>query len=605
MSSFGTSYANLSPREKQRYDKIIKLNSGKKKEFIFITKKGEQTTKTLNQFKSLFLLLDDAPQPPQAFLEKIGSPQQPEKGEGYKKLVEKYESAIQTRKMTPEEQELIEGMNTDDQGAALEAAEKFGKHLEQLSPEKKEFLYVIKTEDPREDAVIRANNALLEKAIKDDTIPEFFEYVERELEILKREPERFKKSIKLLERTIANNKEEEKQPEASLPDPLESIVEDYKLQEIQEVQQKRLNEAKAIDGNNPVDPVTPEEANNLATDIKLIKPRPVINPNLEEIVLYDEPLTESLVEENYPDVGLTSKTTLVAMGLPIVQGIGGNAATPDVEIAAGNTVAPTEPMDEQGTPQQDQPTQDELLDQPVKQNVEARVVYKFEVRFHKAQIAEYFFNWNAPAWDQQLSDSIKQSEELYTKEYLLGTMARLIADPYFKIDSIATNMDSSMDDILTEYHEISQIQFCKQRNMQTGKREKLIGMKLKDLINITALATGTQMPIEQSPYAVDGIDPVDETGAQMQSTPTEPNLVAPESDVLFEKDKGITMWDIGKKAMETLNNENKPFKLNQELINDAQNKPGVDLFVGSDKEKTRFVNRVDMASLMRVIVDDF
>ena len=72
MSSFGTSYADLSPREKERYNKIIKLNSGKKKEFIYITKKGEQSTKTFGQFMKLFKVLEDAPVPPAAFLEKIG-----------------------------------------------------------------------------------------------------------------------------------------------------------------------------------------------------------------------------------------------------------------------------------------------------------------------------------------------------------------------------------------------------------------------------------------------------------------------------------------------------------------------------------------------------
>ena len=627
-----TGYTKLSPSMKDWYNKTIKINSGKKKEFIYITKKGEQTTKTLKQFLKLFIVYDDAPPPPASFLEKIGRPPTPEKGEGYKKLVEKYESQIETKSPnkqgTVNEEDDPEYATTENDALFLSSYRDMLKLVEnQLREEKNDRDPIIRKVRFNKLLDIYANaEPFVEDPSAEDSkelIAEWTKIYDKAYQLM-----RVQGFVDKQGNPYENWNDYQKSFEGteSVPNPLQTITEQFKVQEVQEVQQKRLDEVKNMDQGLPVDPVTAEEANQFAS---IVRPGPgpgaIINPNLDEVVvMYDEPLLETAIEDDYPDIGLTNKTTVAVMGLPIVQEIGStptNQAIPQVgiaaeaiaqaqvDIAAGDSIPPDESFataDQIPTDITPSITSEEAqVDQPIKPNVEARAVFKFEVKFHKAQIAEYFFNWNAPAWDQQLSDSIKQSEELYTKEYLLNTMQRLVADPYFKIDSVATDMNSSMDDILTEYHEISQIQFCKQRNMQTGKREKLIGMKLKDLFNITSIATGNQ-PIEQdNPYAVDGVNPVDENGnEQMQPTPTEPSLVVPESDVLFEKDKNITIWDIGEKAMENLNNENKPFNLNQELIKDAQNKPGIDLFMGPDNEKIIFKNRVDIASLRRIVKEN-
>ncbi len=594
------SYYDQSPSNKKWYDTNVKANSNKKNEFVYITKKGEKTTKTKKQFQKLFKVYDDAPTNTPMFLEKIGSaPPVPGKGEGYQKLVKKYEEQIDTKPKSKEESD--ESMSIEEQMRMKEIElEKDRQFLEKTKKTVEKLRLQVESNDI---SINEYHKKLLdlydetEPFVEDPSSDYPFQYTD-EWKVLRQDIKQTLDEEGLVEDNgeIRRDIIEQGGSLPSIPNPLQEITDAYKEQQLEDLRKIQGKNVENMESGKPIVEIGPDEVNQIHSDPPVDTPPELAIRNEELKKVYDDLLVVTAQE-----IGIESKTdaTAIATNLSVASAESLSSMQPQV---SESDMQP-QPAESDVQPQPEQQVEAPMPQEPiVKPNVQARAAYKFEVRFHKAQIAEYFFDWSAPNWDQQLSDSIKNSEELYTKEYLLATMKKLITDPYFKIESVVTDMNSSMDDILTEYHEISQIQFCKQRNMQTGKREKLIGMKLKDLINITSIATGNQPTQQDSPYAVDGVEPVDET---MQSTPTEPNIVesSPSGEVIFPKDKEITIWEIGKKALENLTNENKPFNLNKQLIKDAQRNTGSDIIFGPMNEQTIFRNRVNITSLRRVITD--
>lgn len=156
-------------------------------------------------------------------------------------------------------------------------------------------------------------------------------------------------------------------------------------------------------------------------------------------------------------------------------------------------------------------TENNVVDAP-------KTMVVFDVKYHKAAVNEFFGSWENPDWDPMLSKSIMGNYEngFYTKECLLKLMKQMISNQSTKVCDLETNEDSKMEDVLTEYAIISQIHFCVLRNLARGPRTKQALVPLKSLIDLHNMVSGTG--------TAPPIDPMDETidTTGMQPTPSQP-----------------------------------------------------------------------------------
>jgi hypothetical protein len=646
------SYEELSPAEKERYNAIIKANSNRKKDLVYITKKGDKTTMTKGKFLVYFKPFEDGPQLPELFREKLGlasivnkdpvqstelsskEEEEPKKTETDMLKEVEYDlggiisasgsklTDFQLRQL--ERIEALVSKKLQDKnlpgdlvaryekiGSEIESQINFQTDLNKINSIMQQFKTyednpAAATNDSTEENLIRLYDSA--KAITDKIYPGENKFIAEKWKEIK------KKTEKVLKEDFGINPDDPQ----SRPNELSRIKEDYKKQEIQGLQEKYKKSEEDEKKGIPTNEVTEEDVLIISSDAPLYtEPELIVKEeNLTDVFLKEEPLTEVKLETDYPYIALRRPVA----NLPLPDVAISSFVGPDVSILAAQRESPNEPL-----PQTDIATSDitesmgvepgsEQIDETVVSETEPALTeqgsqklpgvqakYVFDVKYHKSQIAEYFFTWNQPAWDQTLSDSIKNSESIYSKEYLIETMNRLIQDPRFKINKVITGLDDKMEDILIEYHEISQIQFCIQRNMQTGKREKLIGMKLKDLVNIASLASGNP-PVVNEEVQID--DSVSQVGVnqQMQPTPTTPNLVDPEQPaVIFPKDKEITINEIGERATKELDNDGKIKKLNEQLIKDMQRNSGADVIIGPFNEQKMRKSTINLEALRRVI----
>jgi hypothetical protein len=237
---------------------------------------------------------------------------------------------------------------------------------------------------------------------------------------------------------------------------------------------------------------------------------------------------------------------------------------PQVDIAAAESVASgsMDSGDSGFVTAQEPPGLDQNIPQDTTQQPQLGVSIEttYEVKYHKAQTNEFFGSVEKPTWDMALNKTItlNYDNKYYepTKETLLESMNQMISNKNLKVYKLATNSDSDVLDILTEYVIISQIHFCVLRNLQRGERTKTAMVPLRSLIDMRNQIAGTGLTPAPGPDGLvnDFASAAGEqsTGpTQFQPTPTEPAGGIQTVDQLFPDARqdvigiDITQRDIG------------------------------------------------------------